>query len=274
MKRKAADTARDPGTVRFAWLSDLHLSPEPDLEPYIRRFTEAVESAVRAAPDFTLITGDLVDQAEPESYALFRRLAPTLPGPVYVLPGNHDVGEKRFDGAPPGSVVDAEKLARFRAEAGATWQSFEVQGHHFYLLTSSLFGSGLPDEAAQWEWLENGLASRNRAPSYLVFHHPLYLSDPEELGGNYWNVEPEPRTRFLGLLEKHRIPAVFTGHIHRGLRHCYRGTRLLTQTAVSFGLGMPEERVEGWSVVTLRDHVPEIDFRRLTPGGPEIREPE
>src|SRR5437763_5114672 len=114
MRKTGAGAAREQGAPRFAWLSDLHLSPAPDLEAYRRRFTEAIDSARGAAPDFTLITGDLVDQAEDQSYAVFRRLIGKLSGPVYFLPGNHDVGEKQFAGAPLGGVVDAKKLERYR----------------------------------------------------------------------------------------------------------------------------------------------------------------
>jgi 3',5'-cyclic AMP phosphodiesterase CpdA len=202
-------------------------------------------------------------------------MAGELPGPVYVLPGNHDVGEKRFAAAPAGSIVTPERLAVYRASAGPTWQAFEVRGSRFVLLTSSLFGSGLPDEAAQWEWLENQLAGHREAPLYLSFHHPLYLEAVDEPGGTYWNVEPGPRKRLLKLLKSHHVRALFTGHIHRGLRHLVHGTELLTQTAISFGLGAPEARVEGWSLVTLADGAPpEVAFQRLTPGGTSIREPE
>jgi len=149
----------DAGVVRFAWLSDTHLSAQADLEPYRRRFAEAIAGARAARPDFTLVTGDLVDKANAESYELFRRGVADLPGPVFCVPGNHDVGEKRFEAAPPGSVVTSERMAAYRAASGLAWQRFSVQGRHFLLLTSSLFGSGLPDERQQWEWLERELAS-------------------------------------------------------------------------------------------------------------------
>jgi 3',5'-cyclic AMP phosphodiesterase CpdA len=258
--------------LRFAWLSDPHLGTGVDLEAFRRRFAEAVAGARATAPAFTLITGDLVDQADPESYDYYRRLAAELPGPVYCVPGNHDVGEKRFAAAPQGSVVTTERLALYRAQAGPTWHTFEAAGRHFLLLTSSLLGSGLPDEAAQWTWLEAELAKRTPAPLYLALHHPLFLDTPDEPGGTYWNVEPAPRKRLLALLQQHGVRAVFSGHIHRGLRHCYSGTELLTQTAVSFGLGDPDHRVEGWSLVTLNDAAPELEFQRLTPGGAVIRE--
>jgi 3',5'-cyclic AMP phosphodiesterase CpdA len=258
--------------LRFAWLSDLHLSAAPDLRAYRRRFAEAADGARAAAPEFTLVTGDLVEQSDRRSYALFRRLLRDLPAPVYFLPGNHDVGEKRFDAAPPGTVVTADTLARYRDEAGPTWHRFDAAGYRFLALTSSLFGSGLPEEAEQWEWLEREIAAGDGAPGCLVFHHPLYLDAPDEPGGTYWNVEPQPRERLLRLTSRHGIRAVFTGHIHRSLRHRYNGTALLTQTAVSFGLGAPDQRVEGWSLVTLRGAEPEIAFHRLTPGGTIIRE--
>jgi 3',5'-cyclic AMP phosphodiesterase CpdA len=263
---------REVETLQFIWLSDPHLSGAPELEAFRRRFAEAVVAARSTDPAFTLITGDLVDQADSVSYALFRHEARELPGPVHCLPGNHDVGEKRFEAAPPGTVVTSEMLARYREAAGPTWYAFEACHHQFLVLTSSLFGSGLPEEATQWDWLERELARSHGFPTYLAFHHPLYLESPDEPGGTYWNVEPRPRARLFELIEKYGVRAVFTGHVHRSLRHCYRGTRLLTQTAVSFGLGVPEERVEGWSLVTLRDGEPELDFRRLTPGGVVIRE--
>ena len=54
--------------------------------------TRAVDAVRRLRPDpvAVLVSGDLVDAGSPEEYAHLRALLAPLPGPIYLMPGNHD----------------------------------------------------------------------------------------------------------------------------------------------------------------------------------------
>ena len=43
-------------------------------------------------PDVAVMTGDLVDHGNPAEYEHLRRLLAPLAMPIFVIPGNHDVG--------------------------------------------------------------------------------------------------------------------------------------------------------------------------------------
>src|ERR1700757_4809006 len=78
-------------------LTDLHIRPRGvacNRVSETNMLTEQAFRAVRAMrpkPDLVLITGDLTECGLPAEYdnfaAILRR---SLPGPVYVVPGNHD----------------------------------------------------------------------------------------------------------------------------------------------------------------------------------------
>jgi 3',5'-cyclic AMP phosphodiesterase CpdA len=82
--------------VLIAQLSDPHIRPRGELYQGVvdsnHSFAEAIEHvlALDTRPDLVLITGDLVDEGQPEEYAAVRDVLGALPIPQLVIPGNHD----------------------------------------------------------------------------------------------------------------------------------------------------------------------------------------
>lgn len=83
--------------MRFIQLSDIHLrtdGPLYGLDTAAR--LDAVINAIAAdepAPDFFVVTGDLLDcgrEADEASAGVLKEKLSRLPGPVFLLPGNHD----------------------------------------------------------------------------------------------------------------------------------------------------------------------------------------
>ena len=71
---------------RLVHLSDLHFGRErPDL---IGPLLEAIGAL---APDLVAISGDLTQRARPGQFRAARAFLDAVPGPVLVVPGNHDV---------------------------------------------------------------------------------------------------------------------------------------------------------------------------------------
>jgi predicted MPP superfamily phosphohydrolase len=74
-----------PAGLKVAQISDLHIGPTLGLR-YVKRVVKLVK---QAAPDITVLTGDIVDG---DIRLLSQALAPLadLPGKVFFVPGNHE----------------------------------------------------------------------------------------------------------------------------------------------------------------------------------------
>lgn len=196
-------------------------------------FSRAIHLIGALRPDFTAITGDLIEQwNDEEQLRLFRdyRNALEKVSPVYLTPGNHDM--------PP----TAEGLAFYRERYGDDYFSMEHRGCHLIFLNSNLinFEERLPEEARkQWEWLEEELkrANQRKVAHIFVFqHHPYYVNAADE-ADEYFNVPTPIRKRYLDLLARHRVSAVFAGHLHRDKVTQYEGIQMITTSSLGKPLG-------------------------------------
>lgn len=169
------------------------------------------------APQFVLHLGDLIHPVPsmPTYTAAaqdFFNIVGDLEIPLYLLPGNHDVGDKPVDWAPAGVVRD-EFLACWDEHFGAQYQSLNHSDCHFTLINAQVINSGLALETEQSDWLENDLAAASDQRKFLCLHYPPYLTFRDE-PGNYDNLDEPGRTWILDLIERHDLEAVFTGHVH------------------------------------------------------------
>ena len=245
-----ADAA--PATVRIALLTDTHTTHgTAEDQPLYKGHLDEVIAAVNAAHvDFALVAGDLTQGGKPDEMSDFQAQIKGLLAPVLVIPGNHDVGGKHIPGKEGGTT--AERIARYEQSFGPSFWTKTLDGVRVIGLDASLLGSGLPQEETQWQFLETALQSPQSPPTLLVMHYPLYLVQPDELGGIYWNVEPAPRARLLALIKKNgHVLAVLTGHLHRPLvNKTPEGVLLYTSPPVSFGLPRGKQP-EGWTLITV-----------------------
>lgn len=72
--------------TRILHLSDVHFGAVDD-----RLLQPVLEHAHALRPDATVISGDLTQRARPDQFAAARAFVDRLPGPVVVVPGNHDM---------------------------------------------------------------------------------------------------------------------------------------------------------------------------------------
>jgi len=212
---------------RFAVIADSHIRlPAADAEggyPSNRhasaRNRYVVECVNRLKPDFVIHLGDIVHPipalaSHEEAVLLAREIYAPLQAALYVLPGNHDIGDKA-NAWMPAPVVDAHSHAVFEKHWGELYRSFDHQDCHFVLLDTPILNSGLPREREQMDWLEADLA-RNRDAGRRLFvfvHYPLFLYEPDE-AKHYDNIEEPARSWLLGLLRTYGAEAVFAGHVH------------------------------------------------------------
>ena len=81
--------------MRFAHLSDLHLSQTPvagvlpDADAIVEDIVRDV-CRIREGLDFVVVSGDMTDDGDPASFRRFETLFETIDLPVFIVPGNHD----------------------------------------------------------------------------------------------------------------------------------------------------------------------------------------
>jgi hypothetical protein len=216
-----------PAEFEFVVLSDTHYMRDAADRPLEfesrRKQTARAEVALQyvaaLCPDFVIHLGDLVQEypgtpdfepAMDEARAQIERCGLK---PFWVA-GNHDVGDK-FDRTMPTHPASRASLAFFHDRLGPSWYGFDHGGCHFIILNSQILNAELPENAAQWAWLESDLLAHGGQRCFLFFHLPLYLCDLDEPGlGHYDTINPPARDRLHRLITTHRIELLFSGHVH------------------------------------------------------------
>ena len=185
-------------------------------------------------PDFVVHLGDIVhpvpgSPAYEDSAARFHELYEDLDCPLYLVAGNHDIGEKAFPGQGPQearATVSDDKIAEYESQFQTHYYSFEHQDCLFVIINGMIVNSGLACEEAQQHWLEALLEENQGRRIFIFSHYPLYLSRPDET--QHYDATDEPgRSWLLSLFERHAVEAYYAGHVHNfffnrhGPTNCY-----------------------------------------------------
>jgi hypothetical protein len=104
-------------------------------------------------PKFVIHLGDIVHPmpALPtfmQAVDQFKEITRQLKCPLHVLPGNHDVGDKRIDWMPADQICDPH-LEAYRKAFGKDYYSVDVDNIRCILINSLLINSGLGAEEEQ-----------------------------------------------------------------------------------------------------------------------------
>jgi 3',5'-cyclic AMP phosphodiesterase CpdA len=203
--------------VRVVLVSDTHLSPAT---PEAEANWEAVLRHVgAAAPDIVIHLGDLTLDGAHNADDLHhgRRQLDRLPVGWRAVPGNHDVGDNPWPGAPDGSAVDAGRRQRWLDVIGDDHWSATMPGWTLLAINAQLLGSGLEAEARQWSWLEEQVSElAEHQQVALVTHKPLAGTDAEmAISPPYRFLPPESRRRLADLFTAEPPALVISGHVHQ-----------------------------------------------------------
>jgi len=227
--------------LRIAVLADTHLEAESSaaIPRSNRRCRAAVDWITALRPDLVVHLGDVVHPLpapadQPAAFDAARRIFAALDAPMLVTPGNHDIGDKA-NPAMPAAAARGDWTAGWRERVGPLWQSRRIGGCRIVLVCASLLGTGAPDEAAQWRWLEAELAeARTRQERVSLFtHYPPFIRAPDE-PGHYDNLDPGPRAQLLELVARHGVEAILSGYAHAAFFNGHGGMRLHVVPSVAF----------------------------------------
>jgi 3',5'-cyclic AMP phosphodiesterase CpdA len=200
--------------MRIVQISDTHISHLGGVtSENFERIAEFVNTALR--PDLVVNSGDvsILSPDVTEDRETAAKLHQAFDAPVRVLPGNHDLGEVG-EHAWMGIRVTSERIANFVSTFGSD-RFLEFVGDDWAIigLNSEVLGSGLPEEADQWTWLES-VASQVEGRNLVFFLHKPFWSPAPEFTEHALAIEPSDRDRILGLFAKSTVKAVGSGHLH------------------------------------------------------------
>ncbi|MSP67798.1 MAG: calcineurin-like phosphoesterase 5 [Alphaproteobacteria bacterium] len=174
-------------------------------------------SALDPGPDFIVHLGDIVHPTPSlptfaEAVRRFKDLARDLRVPLHLVPGNHDVGDKRVDWMPADSVCD-DYVRIYREAFGRDYFAFDHGTVRGLVVNALLLNSGLAGEAEQREWLEREFAAHAGRRLFLFTHYPPFVHVEDERS-TYDNIDQPGRAWLLRLIRQYRVEAIFAGHVH------------------------------------------------------------
>lgn len=231
---------------RFIVVADSHIRfPDDDVVTYpsnalmADRNRRVVELCNLLDAEFVVHLGDIVhpipvEDAHEPAVELAASVYSDLEVPIHFVPGNHDVGDKPDAMVAVPAVAD-ENYGVFERYWGSAFRSFDIGGCHLVILDTPVLNSNLDREAAQRAWLEDDLAIAAKAGLRIFFftHYPPFVRDAAE-DEHYDNLGEPARSWLLELLNRYKVEAVFSGHVHNFLYNHHEGTELYVLPSTGF----------------------------------------
>lgn len=237
-----------PGALRrdgrrsfsFAVIADSHLEPEAHGVVLPRsnwRNRRLVSALAPLQPAFVLHLGDIVHPVPQapghlQTMSLAQSLYAELGRPVLWTPGNHDVGDKANEAMPAATVTD-DWLGEYGRQFGDPWLVHDTGACVVLMLNSPILNAGSSVEREQRLWFERALREAKGRRIFVATHYPPYLVSPDEVG-HYDNIDPPARGWLLDLLHRHRVEALFCGHVHNLFYHRLGATEIYLLPSPSF----------------------------------------
>lgn len=220
----------------------------------IARMEQAVAIVNRLRPDAVIVTGDMVNspkkRSELEEFTrIVRTIDPSIP--VRFIPGNHDTPK----------LTSLDQMRDYLDTYGYDRFTFEQGGCLLIGINTNIIKDSVPQlEREQYEWLEEQLARASDARFKFVFSHcPPFARNIEERE-SYSNWSHEQRERYMRLLERYGVDALFAGHLHNHSEAQAYGVRVITTGSISKPLG---DGFSGIRVIAIHADHYRADFRAL-----------
>lgn len=227
----------------LAQISDLHIKRpgalayrRVDTGAYLARCIAAL-NALEPRPDAVIMTGDLVDQGDPEQYEHLKTLLAPLQIPYFLLVGNHD----------DRTALRAAFPNRPELRSGGEFVQYTVDVGALRIIA---LDSLVPRQSAgnlcdaRLAWLAAQLEAAKGKPTVVALHHPPFacgIGHMDEL-----RLEPAAADKLAALIARYpNVERVICGHVHRPMFVRFGGT-------IASAAPSPAHQVE----LDLRDEAP------------------
>lgn len=203
----------------IAQLTDIHIGFDPAAKPEELnriRFRKTLDRLI-AQPnpvDFLVLSGDLTDHGDFDSFEKTAALLSAVPCPILPMVGNHDSREGLLHAFPDTPTED-----------GFIHYCVEQDGLLLIMLDTLEPGRhGGAFCTRRRDWLRARLDANRDTPTLIFMHHPPVVS------GIDW-MDPTPDEDWIGnfaaAIEGHaQIRAIYCGHLHRPLLASFGGVPL------------------------------------------------
>ena len=204
----------------IAQMTDIHIGFDPDALPEelnrirFRAVLERLEKAPHKL-DFLVLSGDLTDHGDRDSFAKIAAILADMPCPLLPLVGNHDTREELLR-AFPDTPAEGEFL------------HYVVEQDGLRIICLDTFEGGRHGGAfckRRRDWLRTQLEDGRGKPSVIFMHHPPIVS-----GIDWMDPAPDERwiANFADAVAGHEgaIRAIHCGHLHRRVSACFNGIPL------------------------------------------------
>lgn len=178
-------------------------------------------------PDAIVISGDLADSGDVNAYALLQSLLKKLPGPLFVLPGNHDKRDHLLHYLADYCPVDPE-IAPYICY---TYDALPMRIIVFDSTHPGSHSGHLHPPVAQW--LENKLSEKPEKPTLVFSHHVPFLTGFGAMDEPYAN--SKQLEQILMRFPKVRLCC---GHIHRPITTTFGGNVAVSCPSVAMQIEM------------------------------------
>jgi len=283
------------GKIKIAIISDTHIRPEFDdgqqAFPSDAIANEKANKAVNVIndnePNIVIHLGDIVHpipslETHLPAIEIAKSIFESIKKPMYYVPGNHDIGDKKGTSNAP--LSNSKLINSFEENWGTLYQSFDVEDCHFIILNSIELSKNSEACAEQKTWLENDLAENDKRV-FLFSHYPIFMYEPQEKD-HYDNLAFENRQWLLQLIEQYKIEAVFTAHVHRFFYNHYKGTDIYSIPSTSFVRpeyanlriasptdeenGRADDEQTGITILTINEQGHHIEVQRVFSQSPTV----
>ncbi len=199
----------------IAQITDLHIGFVPDSpdEANRQRLDTVIDTLIGGPnrPDMLIVSGDITDRGDDESYTRVAGILGRCPFPVYPCLGNHD-DRDAFSRAFPHVPVNG----------GFVQYCIRYDGLRLIVLDTlepGRHGGAFCDARAQW--LRTKLAADPATPTVIVMHHPPFDVGIAWMSGG----EDEPWIRrFAAAIAGYpQVKAIWCGHMHRSVATLWNG---------------------------------------------------
>lgn len=209
----------------IAQITDIHIGFEgSNPEEYnMRRLRAVLDRLVHGPnrPDMLIMSGDLTELGDAESYARLAEAVSVCPFPVWPMTGNHDLRQPLLEAFPHTPSEDG--FVHYALDCG------ELRLILLDTLEEGRHGGGFC--AARAAWLDAQLSAEPARPVVIAMHHPPFESGIDWLDSS----AREPWIgRFADTIAPHsQVRAIISGHLHRNVHTLWNGVSLTVTTAVA-----------------------------------------